>query len=194
MKYPHLQSYQILSYEYGLLQKLNNVKMHENMESTMSKLKEHYHLTEDDILTEIHILENVFNDVTPIQYRKIGMTVPLDVKDEEVVRNQEQTETHSPRIQVLTRFCPNNGKDIPIMSFLLGCGKVLNKCENPGGLEIAVQLLSAYFIMDLKYPNSFKSFLRFLEKTVNGGLCLQTLKQKPHAAYNKFVLEAKLSK
>ncbi|KAK3910327.1 Putative ubiquitin thioesterase L96, partial [Frankliniella fusca] len=188
--YPHLQSFQMLSYEYSLLLKKTHVDLATNMKKIMDKLKVHYHLeTENEKLKEIKILDRVYEDITPVIYRKIGMVPALDIKDEMVIQNgpgQDQNERHSPRVLVMTRF-GNDGMDIPIWSFLIGSGKVLSKCEEPGALEVTVQLLAAYFIMDLEYPNSYKSFLRFLEKAANGGLCLQTLKQTPHDTYSRFM-------
>ncbi|KAK3922202.1 Deubiquitinase OTUD6B [Frankliniella fusca] len=191
MMYPHYKITELLFYEYSLRIQISQDELFMNFDTNMERFRSR--LSPSSLDTEVHdimVLVDMMSQITPPNYLTQDNWPAIQIKDEDEIRagnllNYKDTNKQPPSVLVVMRL--NDCGDFePLKSYLLAHGAVLNQIANPTGLDCAMQLLAVYFIFGLSYPNSYKSYLRVLERIVHGGICIRTLKQRPHQTYKKF--------
>ena len=101
---------------------------------------------------------------------------------------QVSHEAHAPCVLV-TKGISLHGQEQLKHSFLKLFNAAHSEIKEPTSCEVVLQIIAAYFVCGVKYPDAYNDWLRFLEKYVHGQLCQKTIRTKPHASYTNFLLK-----
>ncbi|KAK3922918.1 Epithelial cell adhesion molecule [Frankliniella fusca] len=167
-KYPHHKNSKMLLYDYAVSGKLDLIKLHENSDLLLKKLRKLFE--QDNVADNIDVILLLQEQLYPAALRKkqegaiTKLITVMNVTEAEAEIGVLDTnqELHSPCI-LLTVDVDDSGHRVIKSSFLKMFKGTASTYSNPTCSAVLLQLLSPYFLFNLAYPNAYNSLLRFLE-------------------------------
>ncbi|KAJ1526624.1 hypothetical protein ONE63_008210 [Megalurothrips usitatus] len=189
-KYPHYKDSTMLIFEYQLSQNLSSV----DVVSRTQTLLQHLGTTLDVELRtaddQMAVLRLVQKQLIPKKMAKQNIKLSITSKDTTEVDGIAGTltthEAQAPFI-VCTLETTRDGKRALATSIVLMQNTMVSSMRKPSVADVLQQLLGAYFIFDLKYPEAYSSFLRLLEKYIHQSLSADTQSRRPRAEYKELI-------
>ncbi|KAK3909331.1 Histidine kinase 1 [Frankliniella fusca] len=181
-----------LLYDYAVSGKLDLIKLHENSDLLLKKLRKLFE--QDNVADNIDVILLLQEQLYPAALRKkqegaiTKLITVMNVTEAEAEIGVLDTnqELHSPCI-LLTVDVDDSGHRVIKSSFLKMFKGTASTYSNPTCSAVLLQLLSPYFLFNLAYPNAYNSLLRFLERYIHGFLCEATSKLSVKKEYKNFV-------
>ncbi|XP_034256859.1 uncharacterized protein LOC117654366 [Thrips palmi] len=183
--YPHLKNGKMMIYEYLLVIEKNETAIENNSQKFLTLLSSYLSIPQHTVDNSLEILNLIQDQLIPKLLRKQRLRKAITFKDATQVdqRTLEQFNTLQAPCIVATVTTSREGKRVLNTSVLLMHDDVINVIKEPTLFQVMQQLLAPYWLLDVKYPRAYESFLRLLESYLHGELSAGTKKTRAKQEY-----------